>query len=82
MGNGVDRIERPSLVPVGEARDLSESGDWAPMMFPHPIRLFEAGLAALDSLGVSTDGVERFVTDAVVRLVDDDTVEVICWRKG
>lgn len=82
MTNGVTRVESPSLVLIDEARELSDSGEWAPMMFPHPKGMFDAGMVALEALGISAEAARQFVCEAIVRAVDEDVVEVVCWSKN
>lgn len=81
MGNGVMRLVACDLLPLDQARVEAALPGREPMMFPYPAGMFDMGVEALSRLGIPWGRASSWIVDASTRLIDDETVEVIGWRK-
>jgi hypothetical protein len=82
MGNGVDRLLHASVITLAEARIEAALDGREPMCFPYPERFFEMGGAALVLLGIAPSMACSTVCEACVRMLDDNTVEIVSWLRS
>lgn len=81
MGNRVDRIEHASLVPLEDARIEAGLHGWHPIAYPYPDRFYDAGVAACWMLDIDVSGMNKFIISAVVRVIDERTIELLSYGK-
>lgn len=79
MGNGVDRIEFPTILGIDQARIESKLEDRTPMNFCQNERYHSLSKRAFLRMGFEIDGMNGCVIDGFVRPVDDNAVEVMYW---
>lgn len=79
MGNGVDRIEFPTILGIDQAKTESKLEDRASMNFCQNEKYHSLSKWAFTRLGFEVDTSKQCVIDGVVRPLDDNSVEVMYW---
>lgn len=79
MGNGVDRIEFPTILGIDEAKVESTLKDRVPINFCQNERYYTLSKAAFLRMGFEIHGAGDCLIAGVVRPVDDNAVEVMYW---
>lgn len=81
MGNGVDRIDSASLLPLEQALTEASLPDRRKILLEPGHRLTTLTDYVISDLGYVTDQSRHCILDGVARTIDDYTIEVLCWCK-
>jgi hypothetical protein len=79
MGNGVDRLESSTVVPMADAKFMGGLAGWVPLALDREPRLRDMVIAAFTLMGLAGALLGNYIAEGAARAVGDHQVEIVTW---